>query len=98
MKNIQGNWFLTGVLEKCFGKLKTFRKQAMLHDAFEEGPDIVMRDEPLMGQISGLVLCSEADFSYEWWEKVYRNFKAEFEEVSGYIYAPPVRQSSSVGG
>ena len=49
MKNIQGNWFLTGVLEKCFVKLKTFRKQAMLHDAFgnfyadfEEGPDIVM--------------------------------------------------------
>ena len=55
-----------------FWKVKTFRKQAMLHDAFgnfyadfEEGPDIVMRDEPLMGQISGLVLCSEADFSYE---------------------------------
>ena len=73
--------FLTRVLEKLFGKLKTFRKQAMLHDVFcnfyedfEEEPGYCfaslmwlpsfMKDEALMGQISGLILCSKADFSY----------------------------------
>ena len=77
-----GSGFLTRVLEKLFGKLKTFRKHAMLHDVFgnfyadfEEGPGYCyaspvwlpsfMRDEPLMGQISGLILCSKTDFSYE---------------------------------
>ena len=77
-----GSGFLTRVLEKLFGKLKTFKKHAMLHDVFgnfyvdfEEGPGYCyaspmwlpsfMRDESLMGQISGLVLCSKTDFSYE---------------------------------
>ena len=77
-----GSGFLSRVLEKLFGKLKTFKKYAMLHDVFgnfyadfEEGPGYCyaspiwlpsfMRENPLMGQISGLMLCSKTDFSYE---------------------------------
>ena len=77
-----GSGFLVRVLEKLFGKLKIFKKHAMLYDVFgnfyadfEEGPGYCyaspiwlpsfMRDEPLMGQISGLILCSKADFSYK---------------------------------
>ena len=99
--------FLTWVVEKLFGKSKTFRNQPMLHDVFcnfyadfEEEPGYCfaspawlpsfMRDEHLMGQISGLVLCSKIEFSYEWWGKVYGNFKVKFEEGSGCYYAPPV--------
>ena len=43
-----GNGCLTGILEKLFGSLKTFRKHAVLHDVFgnfytdfEEGPGYV---------------------------------------------------------
>ena len=43
-----------------------------------------------MDQISGLVLCSKTDFSYEWWRKVYGNFKAESKDGSTSYYAPPV--------
>ena len=73
--------FLVRVLEKLFGKLKTFKKHAMIYDVFgnfyanfEEGPGYYaspvwlpsfMRDEPLMSQIAGLILCSKTDFLYK---------------------------------
>ena len=44
-----------------------------------------IRDEPLIDQISGLVLCSKTDFLYEWWGNVYGNFKQYLKKNQGVI-------------
>ena len=77
-----GHGTITHILEKFFSLSQTFKKHAMLHDAFGnffldfgEGPGYCyaspiwlpsfMRDAPVMGQISGLLMCYGTNFSYE---------------------------------
>ena len=100
-----GSGFLLPLLEKLFGKLKTFQKHAVLQDVFgnfyadfEEGPGYWYASATwLLGQIYGLVLCSKTDLLYEWWEKVsWNSTETVLEEGSRCYYAPPVLQSYSV--
>ena len=77
-----GHGTITRILEKLFSSSQTFKKHAILHDAFGnffldfgEGPGYCyaspiwlpsfMRDAPVMGQISGLLMCYGTGFSYE---------------------------------
>ena len=77
-----GHGTITHILEKFFSSSQTFKKHAMLHDAFGnffldfgEGPGYCyaspiwlpsfMRDAPVMGQISGLLMCYGTNFSFE---------------------------------
>ena len=77
-----GHGTITHILEKLFSSSQTFKKHAILHDAFGnffldfgEGPGYCyaspiwlpsfMRDAPVMGQISGLLMCYGTGFSYE---------------------------------
>ena len=77
-----GHGTITRKLEKFFSSSETFKKHAMLHDAFGnffldfgEGPGYCYaspiwlpsfrRDAPVMGQISGLLMCCGTNFSNE---------------------------------